>query len=79
MDWMSKNVTVIKIESIIGSFGLKIVQFKPDTLEKVLSAKLVRYKCFLAYCSWYAVWWDWGNVAYEEVCTSKTMRILKCQ
>lgn len=46
MDWMSKNVTVIKIESIIGSFGLKIVQFKPDTLEKVLSEKLVRYNCF---------------------------------
>lgn len=46
MDWMSKNVTVIKIESIIGSFGLKIVRFKPDTLEKVLSEKLVRYNCF---------------------------------
>lgn len=46
MDWMSKNVMVIKIESIIGSFGLKIVRFKPDTLEKVLSEKLVRYNCF---------------------------------
>lgn len=46
MDCMSKNVTVIKIESIIGSFGLKIVRFKPDTLEKVLSEKLVRYNCF---------------------------------
>lgn len=46
MDCMSKNVTVIKIESIIGSFGLKIVRFKPDTLEKVLSEKLVRCNCF---------------------------------
>lgn len=46
MDWMSKNVTVIKVQSIIGSFGLNIVRFKPDTLEKMLSEKLVRYNCF---------------------------------
>lgn len=46
MDWMSKNVTIIKVESIIGSFGLNIVRFKPDTLEKMLSEKLVRYNCF---------------------------------
>lgn len=46
MDWMSKNVTVIKVQSIIGSFGLNIVRFKPDTLEKMLSEKLVRYNCY---------------------------------
>lgn len=46
MDWMSKNVTIIKVESIIGSFGLNIVRFKPDTLEKMLSEKLVRYNCY---------------------------------
>lgn len=46
MDWMSENVTVIKVQSIIGSFGLNIVRFKPDTLEKMLSEKLVRYNCY---------------------------------